>query len=163
MQHSLQVVIRQMFVLCSLAKQFQRRGLLEIGQSETRIVCGDHVCQRIGKKCAIFIEDLPQLLPTKFRFIWLSSLRREDCYKIGQLENKNYLWRPCLLTDWDEMSNLYRRSSIVASCQVSVHLAKNFQRRRFLFLICQSETRIANRSYSAILATLQITSYALGV
>ena len=92
MQRSLQVVIRQMFVLCSLeieaqwsepmsftfhsalrklntdrtfnssahlAKQFQRKRLLEIGQSETRIVCGDHVCQRIGMKCAIFIEDLP--------------------------------------------------------------------------------------------------------
>ena len=41
-----------------LAKQFQRRRLLEIGQSETRIVCGDHVFQRIGMKCAIFIEDL---------------------------------------------------------------------------------------------------------
>jgi hypothetical protein len=41
-----------------LAKQFQRR-LLEIGQSETRTVCGDHVCQRIGMKWAILIEDLP--------------------------------------------------------------------------------------------------------
>jgi hypothetical protein len=92
MQRSWQVVIRQMFVLCSLkieaqwsepmsftfysalgnliqtehsicsahlAKQFQRRRLLEIGQSEKIIVCGDHVCQRIGMKCAIFIEDLP--------------------------------------------------------------------------------------------------------
>ena len=97
MQRSLQVVIRQMFVLCSLkieaqwsepmsftfhsalrklntditfygcfppksahlTKQFQRRRLLEIGQSETRIVCGDYVCQRIGMKCAFFIEDLP--------------------------------------------------------------------------------------------------------
>jgi hypothetical protein len=39
-----------------LANQFQRRRLLEIGQSETRIVCGDHVCQRIGMKCAIFID-----------------------------------------------------------------------------------------------------------
>jgi hypothetical protein len=33
-----------------LAKQFQRRRLLEIGQSETRIVCGDHVCQRIENR-----------------------------------------------------------------------------------------------------------------
>ena len=33
-----------------LAKQFQRRRLLEIDQSETRIVCGDYVCQRIGMK-----------------------------------------------------------------------------------------------------------------
>jgi hypothetical protein len=36
---------------------------------------------------------------------------------------------PCLLTDQDEMSNLYRRPSIDASYQVSVHLAKGFQRR----------------------------------
>jgi hypothetical protein len=42
-----------------LAKQFQRIRLLEIGQSETRIICGDHVCQQIEMKCAIVIEDLP--------------------------------------------------------------------------------------------------------
>jgi hypothetical protein len=40
------------------------------------------------------------------------------------------------------MSNLYREPSIDASYQVSVHLAKQFQRRRFLE-IDQSETRIA--------------------
>jgi hypothetical protein len=39
------------------------------------------------------------------------------------------------------MNNLYRGPSIDASYQVSVHLAKLFQRRRF-FLIGQSETRI---------------------
>jgi hypothetical protein len=44
--------------------------------------------------------------------------------------------------DGDEMSNLYRGPSKDASCQVSVHLAKRFQRRRFLE-IDQSETRIA--------------------
>jgi hypothetical protein len=32
---------------------------LEINQSETRIVCGGHVCLLIGTKLAIFIEDLP--------------------------------------------------------------------------------------------------------
>ena len=42
---------------------------------------------------------------------------------------KNGLWWPCLLTDRDEMSNLYRGHSIDASYQVSVHLAKRFQRR----------------------------------
>jgi hypothetical protein len=40
------------------------------------------------------------------------------------------------------MSNLYRGPSIDASYQVSVHLVKWFQRRRFL-KISQSETRIA--------------------
>jgi hypothetical protein len=40
------------------------------------------------------------------------------------------------------MNNLYRGPSTDASYQVSVHLAKWFQRRRFLE-IDQSETRIA--------------------
>jgi hypothetical protein len=44
--------------------------------------------------------------------------------------------------DWDGMSNLYKGPSIDASYQVSVHLAKQFQSRRFL-KIGQSETRIA--------------------
>jgi len=35
-----------------------------------------------------------------------------------------------LLTNRDEMSNRYREPSIDASYQVSVHLAKRFQRRR---------------------------------
>jgi hypothetical protein len=50
-----------------------------------------------------------------------------------------------LLTDGDEMSNLYRGPSIDASYQVSVHLAKRFRRRRFL-KIGQSETRIGTPS-----------------
>jgi hypothetical protein len=52
------------------------------------------------------------------------------------------MWWPCLLTDQDEISILYRGPSINASYQVSVHLAKRFQRRIF-FKIGQSETRIA--------------------
>ena len=44
--------------------------------------------------------------------------------------NKNCLWQPCLLMDRDEMSHLYRGPSIDAPYQVSVHLAKQFQRRR---------------------------------
>jgi hypothetical protein len=46
-----------------------------------------------------------------------------------------------LLTDWDEITNLYRGPSIDASYQVSVQLAKQFQGRIFLE-IDQSETRI---------------------
>jgi hypothetical protein len=45
-------------------------------------------------------------------------------------------------TDWDKISNLYREPSIDASYQVSVHLAKWFE-RRFLE-IDQSEKRIAS-------------------
>ena len=37
---------------------FRGEFFLEINQSETRIVCGGHVCKRIRTKWAIFIEDL---------------------------------------------------------------------------------------------------------
>jgi hypothetical protein len=40
------------------------------------------------------------------------------------------------------MNNFYRRPSIDASYHGSVHLAKRFQRRRFLKIV-QSETRMA--------------------
>ena len=58
------------------------------------------------------------------------------------IRNKNCLWRPCLLMDRDEMSNHNKELSIGASYQVSIHLAKRFQRRR-IKKISQSETRIA--------------------
>jgi hypothetical protein len=56
----------------------------------------------------------------------------EKNLKNQPIRNKSHLWWPCLLTDWDEMSNLYRGTSIDASYQVLVHLAKWFQRTRFL-------------------------------
>ena len=68
--------------------------------------------------------------------------QRRRFFRNQPIRNKNDLWWPCLLTDRDEMSNLYRGSSIDASYQVSFHLAKRFQRRRFK-KIGQSETRIA--------------------
>jgi hypothetical protein len=56
------------------------------------------------------------------------KLGRKHLWKVP-IRNKNCLWWPCLLTDRDKMSNLYRGPSIDASYQVSVHLAKRFQRR----------------------------------
>ena len=53
---------------------------------------------------------------------------------------RTQLW--FLLTDQNKMINHYKGPSIHASYQLSVHLAKRFQRRRFL-KIDQSETRIA--------------------
>ena len=46
------------------------------------------------------------------------------------IRNKSYLWRPCLLTDRDEMCNLSRRPSRDAAYQVSVHLSEWFYGRR---------------------------------
>ena len=66
------------------------------------------------------------------RFFWYWPIR-----------NKNCLWCSCLLTDRDEMSILHRGHSINTSCQVSVHLAMRFQRKRFFLEFDQLETRIA--------------------
>jgi hypothetical protein len=71
--------------------------------------------------------------------------RRRFC-RNQPISDKNRLWQPCLLTDRDEMNILNREPSIDASYQVSVNLAKRFQRRRIL-KISQSETRVAYGSH----------------
>ena len=109
-----------------LANRFQRRRLKQIGQSERIIAYCGHVCYWIGTKWAILIEDMPRMVPTKCRFIWQSSFRGEYFFRNQPIRNKNCLWRPCLLTDRHEMSNLYRGPAIDASYQVSMHLAKPF-------------------------------------
>jgi hypothetical protein len=55
-----------------------------------------------------------------------------------------------LLTDRDEISKLYRRPSIDASYQVSIQLAMQFQKRRFLE-INQVETRIVGLNLKELL------------
>ena len=52
--------------------------------------------------------------------------------EIYQPEKKIWLWRPYLLTDRDEMRNIYNKPSIATSYQVTVHLPKRFQGRIIL-------------------------------
>jgi Zn-finger protein len=60
----------------------------------------------------------------------LAKRLEETIFRNQPIRNKNCLWWPCLLMNRDDMSNLYRGLSIDASYQVSVHLARRFQRRR---------------------------------
>jgi hypothetical protein len=46
------------------------------------------------------------MLPTKFWFVWPSGFRGEDFFRNQPIRNKNDLWWPCLLTNWDKMSKL---------------------------------------------------------
>ena len=65
--------------------------------------------------------------------VWVhlaKRFQRRRFFKNWPIRNKNCLWRPCLLMDRDEMSNLYRGPSIDASYQISDQLALRFQRRR---------------------------------
>jgi hypothetical protein len=64
--------------------------------------------------------------------VHLAKRCQRRSFKNQPIRNKSRLWRPCLLMDRDEMSNLYRGPSIDASYPVSVHLAMQFRRRRFL-------------------------------
>ena len=74
------------------------------------------------------------------------AVSEQMIFRNRPIRNKNCMWRPCLLIDRDKISNLYREPSIDASYQVSVHLAKRFQRTKFLE-INQLETRIAYGSH----------------
>ena len=60
------------------------------------------------------------------------TISEENILRNRPIRNNNCLRWPCLLTDWEQMNILYRGPSIDASYQVSVHLAKWFQRRRFI-------------------------------
>jgi hypothetical protein len=57
--------------------------------------------------------------------------QRRRFFRNQPIRNKKSLWRPCLLTDQDKMTNLYRGPSIDASYQISVNMGKWFQRKRF--------------------------------
>jgi hypothetical protein len=59
------------------------------------------------------------------------SDQKRRLFRNQPIRNKNCLWQPCLLTDWNEMSILYRGPSKDASYQISIHLAKWLQKRRF--------------------------------
>jgi hypothetical protein len=116
---------------------------LEINQLETGIACGGHV-----------IENLPYIVPEpafpnelkfdrkppwkvfyndrSFRPDSLTNMATTGNYEWPTFKNLICLWQSCLLTDRDEMDNLYIGPSIDASYHVSVNLARRFQRRRFL-------------------------------
>ena len=70
-----------------------------------------------GLKCVIFIEDLPYMFPTMFRFIWPSGFSG-DVLEIEQELSA----APYLITNLVDMSNIHRGPAIDASYQVSVHL-----------------------------------------
>ena len=59
---------------------FREEKYLEIDQSESRIAYGGHICYQIGTQWTVFIEDLQEMLPTKFCFMWLSAFRGEDFF-----------------------------------------------------------------------------------
>jgi hypothetical protein len=98
MQRSLQVVIRQMFVLCSLK--------IEAQWSEPMSFTFHSALRKLNTNRTFY-----RCFPPKFgSFGWAVSEKK--IVRNRPIRNKNCLWRPCLSTDRDEMCNLYRRPSI---------------------------------------------------
>jgi hypothetical protein len=81
------------------------------------------------------------MLPTKFRFIWPNDFKGEESKKSANQKQESPVVA-MFVNGSGRSSNLYRGPSIDASYQVSDHLAKRLQRRRFLE-IDQSGTRMA--------------------
>jgi hypothetical protein len=79
------------------------------------------------------------------KHLW-KVLYRDCSFRLSTNQKQELPVAAMFVMDRDKMSNLYREPSIDASYQVSVHLAKRFQRRRFLE-IDQLERRIACGSH----------------
>ena len=70
------------------------------------------------------------MLSTKFRFIWHSGFRGKDVYKSNNQKQELPVVAMFVNGSGRNAQKLYRGPSIDASYQVSVHLAKGFQRKR---------------------------------
>jgi hypothetical protein len=101
-----------------LPKRFQRRFLQAILVSDWLI----------SKKSLKSLWQMNQNLvgsivgTTSIKNAHLVAIHKQTCH---------CLCRPCLLTDRDKISNIYRGHSKDGSYQVLIHLAKRFQKRRF--------------------------------
>ena len=114
-----------------LGKQFQRRRILR-NQPIRKKNCLWQPCLEIDRDKMSNLYRGPSIDAAYQVSIHLAKRFQRKQIRNQPIRNKNGLWRPCLLTDRDKISNLYRRPAIDAFYQVSVHLAKRFQRRRFV-------------------------------
>jgi hypothetical protein len=96
-------------------------------QSEMRIAHGDHVFCLVGMKWGNLIEDLPLDSICKILLYLAKWFQRRRFLEIDQP-----VWRSCLLTDRDKMSNLYRRPSIDNSYQIWFIWLSGFRGEYFL-------------------------------
>jgi hypothetical protein len=86
------------------------------------------------------------MLPTQFRFIWPSGFRGEDLKKSSNQKQEFPVVAMFVNGSSRNVQFSYRGSSIDVSYQVSVHLAKRFQRRR---LKCEKLTDDERRTTDA--------------
>ena len=83
---------------------------------------------RLGQNANLYKRTFHRCFLPSFGLFGQAVSEEENFKKIRK---KNCLWQPCLLTDQDEMCNLYRGPSIATSYKDSAQLAKRFQRKIF--------------------------------
>ena len=113
-----------------LAKRFHRRRFV-FNQSIKNKNCLWQPCLLMDQDKISILYRGPSIDASYKVSVLLDKRFQRIFFRTRPIRKKNCLWRPCLYTDRDEMRNLYSECSIDASHQVSVHLAKRFQRRRF--------------------------------
>ena len=127
-----------------LAKRFQRRRFFRNQPIRNK--------NGLWRPCLLTDRDemsnlyrgMPQMLPTKFQFIWPSGFRGEDLKKLAN-QKQELPMVAMFVNGSGQMSILQRGPSIDASYQVSLHLAEGFQRRR---LKCEKLTDDRRRTPS---------------
>ena len=73
----------------------------------------------------------------------VKRFRNKRFFRNRSIRNKNCLWRPCLLLNWDGMSNYYTGLSKDVPYQVSINLARQFPRKKRFVEINKLGTRLA--------------------
>jgi hypothetical protein len=129
-------VLRKPYTEPSMGASYQisvhlaTRFFLEIDQSEKEVPVVAMFVNGSGRNSNLYRG--PFIVASYQVWVHLSKRFQGRIFRNRPIRNKNCLWRSCLLTDRNEMSILYRGHSIDNSYQVSIHLAKRFQIRRFL-------------------------------
>ena len=103
-----------------------------MSQSETRIVHGGHVFLSDRDEMRKLYKGPSMEAPYQILINLAKQFQRKRFLIYQPIRNKNRPWRPCFLSDRDEMRKLYKGPSIDAPYQIFINLAKRFQRRRFL-------------------------------
>jgi hypothetical protein len=114
--HQNHQIIICLLILVHLATRFQRRFL--------EITCG--VVAMFVNASGIneqFYTEPTMDVSYQVLIHLTKRFQRRRFVRNRPFRNKNCLYRPCLLTDQDEMNNLYRGPTTYASYQVLVHLA----------------------------------------